>query len=159
VTRQLVLLLMAVLFVTTLLVEANLQSEVGMEIVRAEWAYEVRGEGDYDPNPSGVFRRGTRAYAYIEVEGFALGTAADDPLVDLRVDVALRTRTGVKLYSQAEVVEYTLKQPASPPELVWFYIWVDIPRWAPRATYKAEVIVRDLVAAEAISLQREITVE
>ena len=42
-TRQLVLLLMAVLFVTTLLVEANLQSEVGMEIVRAEWA--SRGAG------------------------------------------------------------------------------------------------------------------
>ena len=29
--------------------------ETGMAITVAEWAYDVRDDGDYDPNPSGVF--------------------------------------------------------------------------------------------------------
>jgi hypothetical protein len=134
--------------------------ETGMAITVAEWAHDVRDEGDYDPNPSGVFPRGSRGYAYLEVEGFAVGGSGDENLVDLRVDIALRSGWGVKLFSQEDLVEYTLPQEAfPPPETVWFYIWVDIPWWAPRATYRAEVTVRDLVSGEAVSLEREITVE
>jgi hypothetical protein len=39
----------------------------------AEWAYEVRDQGDYDPNPTGTFFRGERGYAYLEIEGFGVG--------------------------------------------------------------------------------------
>ena len=88
-----------------------------------------------------------------------MGGSGDENLVDLRVDIALRSGWGVKLFSQEDLVEYTLPQEAfPPPETVWFYIWVDIPWWAPRATYRAEVTVRDLVSGEAVSLEREITV-
>jgi len=139
--------------------ETERADESTMEIVVAEWAYEVRDEGDYDPNPSGVFARGTRAYAYLEVEGFARGADVTQPLVDLRVDVGLRSRLGIKLFSQEDLVEYTMPHGPFPPDRVWFYIWVDIPWWAPRTTYVAEVTVRDLVAGGSVTLQREITVE
>lgn len=158
-TRLWVWLLMALLLTASAQVQGESSINDALQFVVAEWAYEVRGEADYDPNPSGVFQRGSRAYAYLEVEGFAVGTEAGEPVVDLRVDVALRSRGGLKLFYQAGLVEFTLTQPAFPPERVWFYIWVDIPWWAPRATYRAEVTVRDLVAQKDVSLEREITVE
>ncbi|NLM40632.1 MAG: hypothetical protein GX205_11320 [Firmicutes bacterium] len=130
-----------------------------IRFVTAEWAHEVRGERDYDPNPTGVFSRNSRAYAYLEVEGFSVGKSGVGPIVDLRVDVVLRSNNGLKLYSQENLVEYTLHSPAEPPDRVWFYIWVDVPWWAPRTSYQAEVIVRDLVGETKVIESSPIVIE
>lgn len=152
-------LLLFALCMLAFVVHAQDKAVGQMQFVKAEWAYEVRGEGDYDPNPSGVFSRNSRAYAYLEVEGFTVGDGGTDPLVDLRVDVVLRSNSGLKLYSQENLVEYTLNSLAAPPSRVWFYIWVDVPWWAPRTTYEAEVIVRDLVGGLDVIERRPIVIE
>lgn len=159
--KRLFLFTLAVVLALTLshLTKADGESGGALQLLTAEWAYDVRGEGDYDPNPTGVFSRSSRAYAYLEVNGFAVGESSEEPLVDLRVDVVLRSNKGLKLYSKDNLVEYTLARPAAVPDKVWFYIWVDVPWWAPRTTYRAEVIIRDLIGEVEMVTEREIVIE
>lgn len=135
------------------------EEEKGMHFTTAEWAYDVRGRADYDPNPAGVFARGERGYAYLELEGFEVGEDDGLYVVNLAVDVVLRTKGGLRLFTQKNLVEYDLAYTDSPPKNLWFYIWVDIPRWAPRAVYLAEVVVRDLISHETLTEGKEIRVE
>ena len=76
-----------------------------MRFTVADWAYEVRDEGDYDSNPSGIFSRGERGYAYLEIEGFGVGQKENLFYLLLNVDVALETRNGLRLFSQKDVLE------------------------------------------------------
>lgn len=123
----------------------------------AEWAYEVWGEGDYDPNPEGRFLRGERGYAYLEVSGFSLGEENGLHFLKLAVDVALQTKGGFTLFSQKDVLELE-EWYLEPPETTWFYIWVDIPKWAPRGVYRTRLTVRDLLSEEVLQEVREIAV-
>lgn len=134
------------------------QATDSFHFVNVGWAYEVRGYKDYDLNTDGTFPRGSRAYAYLEVEGFSSTEHDDGYLSDLAVDVSLRTRQGILLFRQTDLVDYHAID-RHPPSTLWFYIWVDIPRWAPRATYIAEVTVRDRVGDSAITKAQEIQVE
>ncbi len=135
------------------------EEKTEMYFTTAEWAYDVRGQDDYDPNPTGVFARGERGYAYLELEGFEVGEDDGLYVIQLAVDVVLRTKGGLRLFTQKNLVEYDLAYTDSPPDNLWFYIWVDIPRWAPRATYLAEVVVRDLISEETLIEGKEIRVE
>lgn len=123
----------------------------------ADWAYEVRDEGDYDPNPEGRFRRGERGYAYVEVAGFSLVEVDGLSVLKLAVDVALQTKRGFTLFSQQDVLELE-EWYIEPPETTWFYIWVDIPWWAPRGVYRTLLTVRDLLGDDVLQEVREITV-
>ncbi len=123
----------------------------------AEWAFEVRGEGDYDPNPSGEFRRGERGYAYLEMRGFGIRERSDFFFSTLNVDVALETKNGFRLFSQKDVLELEelhVEQPVS----TWFYIYVDIPWWAPKGVYKTLITVRDAISETSVEKTREILV-
>ena len=128
-----------------------------MRFTVADWAYEVRDEGDYDPNPSGIFSRGERGYAYLEIEGFGVGQRENLFYLLLNVDVALETRNGLRLFSQKDVLEleeWYFEEPRS----TWFYIWVDIPWWAPKGVYRTLITVRDGVAETSLEEVREICV-
>lgn len=128
-----------------------------MHFTVAEWAYEVRGEDDYDLNPTGEFARGERGYAYLEVADFGIGERDQLFFLQLDVDVALETKNGLRLFSEKDVLEleeYYLE----PPESTWFYIYVDIPWWAPRGSYVTVITVRDGVAELSLEEKREITV-
>ena len=123
----------------------------------AEWAYEVRGEGDYDPNLSGEFSRGERGYAYLEMAGFGVGQEGKFFFLDLTVDVALETTGGLRLFTQKDVLELE-EWYLDPPATTWFYIWVDIPWWAPGGTYKTVITVHDGVTGLSLEESREIVV-
>ncbi len=128
-----------------------------MHFTVAEWAYEVWGEGDYDPNPTGEFARGERGYAYLEIADFGIGERDQLFFLQLDVDVALETKNGLRLFYEKDVLEleeYYLE----PPESTWFYIYVDIPWWAPRGSYVTVITVRDGVAELSLEEKREITV-
>lgn len=129
-----------------------------MYFALAEWAFEVRGEDDYDPNPSGEFPRGERGYAYVEVAGFAIDKRERFYVLELDVDVALETKNGLRLFSQADVLELE-EWYVDPPESTWFYIYVDIPWWAPRGTYRTLITVRDEISGLALNEIREIMVK
>mgnify|MGYP006980732452 CR=1 FL=1 len=128
-----------------------------MRFTVADWAYEVRDEGDYDSNPSGIFSRGERGYAYLEIEGFGVGQKENLFYLLLNVDVALETRNGLRLFSQKDVLEleeWYFEEPGS----TWFYIWVDIPWWAPKGVYRTLITVRDGVTGASLEEVREISV-
>lgn len=136
----------------------ELDNAHGMRFTVAQWAYEVRGEDDYDLNPEGTFARGERGYAYLEIADF--GVAQDDTpffFLQLDVDVALETKNGLRLFSQEDVLE--LKEwYVEPPETTWFYIYVDIPWWAPRGVYRTLITVRDGITDLCLEEVREIVV-
>ena len=123
----------------------------------AEWAYEVRDQGDYDPNPTGTFFRGERGYAYLEIEGFGVGQKDNLFYLVLDVDVALETKNGFRLFSQQDVLELE-EWYFEEPTTTWFYIWVDIPWWAPKGTYKTLITVRDGVTGQSLEETRDILV-
>ena len=129
-----------------------------MHFTVAEWAYEVRGFDDYDPNHSGEFKRGERGYAYLEIADF--GVAEQDQLYLLRltVDVALETRSGLRLFFEKDVLELE-EWYIEPPESTWFYIYVDIPWWAPRGVYQTVITVRDGITNRVLEEKREIMVK
>ena len=60
----------------------------------ADWAYEVRDQGDYDPNPTGRFPKGQMAYAYLELAGFTTAAHGDLYSYHVAVDVGLKTTWG-----------------------------------------------------------------
>lgn len=124
----------------------------------AEWALNVYGEDDYDPNPSGEFSRGERGYAYLEVAGFAIGEKDGFYFLQLDVDVALETINGWRLFSETDVWELE-EWYLEPPDSTWFYIYVDIPWWAPRGTYRTLITVRDGISGLALKEIREIMVK
>lgn len=122
------------------------------------WAHEISGYGDYLANYDGVVHRGERAYAYFEVADFAVRDTEDGFLTDIKVDVMLRSSSGLPLFKQSNLVEYT-EYATAYVDTLWFYIWIDIPSWAPRGTYQAEVIVRDEVSGDRIHARQPIRVE
>ena len=130
----------------------------GMHFTVAEWAYEVRGEDDYDPNPEGTFARGERGYAYLEIADF--GVAEEDTFfyLQLNIDVALETTGGLRLFTQKDVLELE-EWYLEPPLTTWFYIYVDIPWWAPRGIYRTLITVRDGITDQRLEEVREIVVE
>jgi len=128
-----------------------------MHFTVAEWAYDVRGEGDYDPNPTAEFPKGQRGYAYLEVAGFGVGEEELFYFLKLNVDVALETTHGFRLFSQKDLLELE-EWYLEPPEHTWFYIYVDIPWWAPRGTYVTVITVRDGVTGRELEEKREIVV-
>lgn len=136
---------------------AQEQVEPALHFILAEWAHEVRDEGDYEPNPTGAFPRGERAYAYFEVVGFGLSEQDGFFQALLNVDVGLKSKGGLRLFSRKDVLELESWY-IEPPETLWFYIYVDIPWWAPRGEYLAEITVRDLVDDEKLLEERKIQV-
>lgn len=136
---------------------AQEQEALSLHFSVAEWAYEVRDAGDYDPNLSGQFRRGERGYAYLEIEGFGVGQKDGFFYLQLDVDVALETKSKLRLFSQKDVLaleEWYFEPPAS----TWFYIFVDIPWWAPKGIYRTVITVRDAVSETTLEEVREIMV-
>ncbi len=133
------------------------KTEPQLNFVVAQWAYEVRDEGDYDPNFEGAFPRGERAYTYLELEGFSLAEIEGLFYVELAVDVNLRSKRGFKLFSRTNVLELDSWY-EQPPATIWFYIYVDIPWWAPRGVYSGEIIVRDQLNQGVLVEEREIRV-
>ncbi|NLJ81379.1 MAG: hypothetical protein GX335_10200 [Firmicutes bacterium] len=123
----------------------------------ALWADEVRDKGDFDLNPDGIFKRGERAYAYLELEGFSWEEQEGYLHTDVHVDVALRTKGGFRLFFSEDLLEFDSLY-LNPPENFWFYIYVDVPWWAPRGTYITEIIVRDEISGETLIEHREIQV-
>ncbi len=123
----------------------------------ADWAFEVRGEADYDVNPTGEFLRGERGYAYLEIAGFALGESYGFHFLQLNVDVALETMRGLRLFSEDDVLELE-EWYLEPPKSTWFYIYVDIPWWAPRGRYRTVITVRDALSGLSLEEVREIVV-
>ena len=124
----------------------------------ALWADEVRDRGDFDLNPDGVFQKGQRAYAYLELEGFGLEETPQGYLrPKVHIDVGLRTRWGLRLFYEEDLLEFDSLYLEAPSDF-WFYIWVDIPWWAPRGVYRTEITVRDEVKNEILLESREIEV-
>ncbi len=69
-----------------------------LHFTTAQWAYEVRDENDYDPNPGGgAFPKGQRAYAYLELAGFSLLNVDGGSAYHVLVDVGLQTTWGAGL--------------------------------------------------------------
>ncbi|MDD3781352.1 MAG: hypothetical protein PHG88_01460 [Limnochordia bacterium] len=136
---------------------ASPEEASSLRLVQGEWAHEVRGMDDYDPNPEGRFKRGERGYAYIVVEGFDVGQDGEYYFLHLSVDVALETKGGIRLFSRRDI--YDLEEwYLEPPGDTWFYIYVDIPWWAPRGTYVAVITIHDLLAGTALEERREVAV-
>ena len=129
----------------------------GMYFTAAEWATEVRGENDYDPNPSGEFTRGERGYAYLEIADFGVATEGDFFFLRLNVDVALETKHGLRLFFEQDVLELE-EWYIEPPATTWFYIYVDVPWWAPRGVYRTLITVRDGLTDLSLQEVREIVV-
>lgn len=123
----------------------------------AQWAHDVRDQGDYNPNPSGAFPKGQRGYAYLEVAGFQLAQEDGWFLLRLNVDVALQTKGGIPLFAQKNVLELE-EWYIEPPESTWFYIWVDIPSWAPKGLYRTIITVKDLVGEVSLEEKQEIRI-
>lgn len=136
---------------------ANTSSDDALRLTVADWAYEVRDQGDYDFNSTASFPKGERAYAYFELAGFAAKEENDLFSTDVRVDVALKTHKGLKLFSQKNVLimdslyEYR-------PDMLWFYIYVDVPWWAGRGEYTTELVIRDELSEEVLVASQDITI-
>lgn len=134
--------------------------EVGpgdLHFVTAEWAYEVRDEDDYDPNPAGTFPKGELAYAYLELAGFSLARHNGMHAYHVIVDVGLQTTWGLTLFKQTDLLEFDSFS-CDPPDTLWFYIWVDIPRWAPSGTYVTVITVRDEIGGHVLEEKRKIEI-
>jgi hypothetical protein len=121
------------------------------------WSREEDNFYEYVPN-EGVFERGKRAYGFMEVSGFENSYADGKYHIDLTVDVYLRTSFGLRLWVERDVIEFD-DTDSEPIETVWFYLWVDIPWYAPRGTYIAEVVVRDRISGQQISHKERIRVK
>src|SRR5690554_2260958 len=103
---------------------AHVQEKTALEFPVIEWAYEVRGQGDFDRNASGSFPKGERAYADLELKAFSWDKKDTLYYTDLHVDVALRTKKGFKLFGQKDVLILDSYY-SEPPDILWFYIYVD----------------------------------
>lgn len=136
---------------------AHGHADPSLRFAVAEWAYEVRGEDDYDPNPKGEFSRRERGYAYLVVENFGVGQKDGFHFLQLNVDVALESQKGFRLFSQEDVLELE-EWYLEPPPSTWFYIYVDIPWWAPKGVYKAIITVKDAINETSLEQVREITI-
>ena len=136
---------------------ANAEEAVELRFAQAEWAYEIRGQDNYDPNPEGRFKRGERGYAYLVVEGFEVRKEEDYYVLRLNVDVSLETQKGFTLFSRKDVLELE-EWYLEPPSSTWFYIWVDIPWWAPKGVYVAVIDVHDELGGTSLQDRREVTV-
>lgn len=136
---------------------ASDEETTALRLARGEWAYEVRGADDYDVNPEGRFPRGERGYAYLVVEGFELGREDSYYFLRINVDVALETQGGFRLFFQRDVLELEEWYLEPPPD-TWFYIYVDIPWWAPKGDYVAVITVRDMLAGTELEEKQEVTV-
>ena len=82
---------------------ASPEEASSLRLVQGEWAHEVRGMDDYDPNPEGRFKRGERGYAYIVVEGFDVGQDGEYYFLHLSVDAVSYTHLDV--YKRQEDIE------------------------------------------------------
>ncbi len=132
-------------------------NEQEMEFIKIGWANEINGYDDYEPNESSEFSHGQRAYAYMEVTGYRVEATDGKYLTDLAVDVVLRGSFGIRLFSHTDLIDYR-ELHSLPPATLWFYIWVDIPRFAPRTTYQAEVIIRDRISGQKLQHQESIRI-
>lgn len=121
------------------------------------WSSDPDDYFEYVPD-EGRFKRGTTAYGYMEVGGFENYYDGESYYIDLTVDVYLKSSFGLRLFAQYDVIEFQDSY-RQPQETVWFYIYVDIPRWAPRATYVAEVVVRDRLSEIDLVHEERLTVE
>ncbi len=128
-----------------------------LHFTTAQWAYEVRDENDYDPNPGGAFPKGQRAYAYLELAGFSLLNVDGGSAYHVLVDVGLQTTWGLGLFKQAGLLEFDSFS-FDPPDTLWFYIWVDVPRFAPCGTYVTVITVRDEIGGHVLEERREIKI-
>lgn len=153
-----------VLIVCVLLVFSSLnpvhaqRAEPGeMYFAVAEWAYEVWDEDDYDLNQTGAFPKGERAYAYLELAGFSTVQSNGAYAYHVSVDVGLETTWGLGLFKQADLVEFD-SLALDPPSTLWFYIWVDIPRWAPSGTYVTVITVLDQISGHILQEKRKIRI-
>ncbi|HHX02065.1 MAG TPA: hypothetical protein GX739_05260 [Firmicutes bacterium] len=122
--------------------------EAGFRFSDMGWSKEEDNFFEYVPN-QGVFERGKRVYGFMEVTGFENYYTNEIYHIDLTVDVYLKTGFGLRLFGQRDVIEFddTAKEPI---EDIWFYLWVDIPWWAPPGSYIAEVVVRDRIGNQKI---------
>ncbi len=130
--------------------------ETGFRFTDLGWSDDENDFFEYVPN-QGVFKRGTRAYAYLEVAGFTNYCEDGKYYIDLAVDVYLKSSFGLRLFVQRNVIEFK----DSAKEVIedfCFYLYVDIPWWAPRAQYIAEVVIRDLVNGEELKHEEKLTV-
>lgn len=136
---------------------AQSASPQGLHFSTAQWAYDVRDRDDYDLNTDDAFPRGQRAYAYLELVGFEMLEQDGYYLLQLGIDVALKTTWGLTLFNQPDLLEFDSFY-LRPPDDLWFYIWVDIPRWAPPSTYITLITVRDLISGQTLEEAREIRI-
>lgn len=122
--------------------------ETGLRFSDMGWSSDEDDFFEYVPN-EGVFERGTRVWAFLEVTGFESYFEDGYYYNDLAVDVYLKTGFGLRLFRQLDVIEFN--DPSDQPEeYIWFYLWVDIPWWAPPGTYIAEVVVRDRMSSQEV---------
>lgn len=133
------------------------QEETGFRFTDLGWSEDEDDFFEYKPN-EGVFKRGTKVYGFMEVAGFANSFRDDKYHIDLTVDVYLKTTFGLRLFGQKDVINFD-NSSKKPIDEIWFYLWVDIPWWAPRTSYIAEVVVRDQISNEDLSHEEKITVE
>lgn len=132
-------------------------NDSGFHFSDLAWSESLDTWEDYRPNEA-VFSRGTRAYAYIEVTGFTNEEIGGEYQHDLTVDIYLRTGIGIRLFNQKNVIEFE-EVTSFFQESVSFYIWVDIPWWAPSAAYYAEVIVHDRINETEIRHEEKLTIQ
>ena len=120
----------------------------GLRFSDLGWSKDENDFFEYVPN-EGVFERGTRVWGFMEVTGFESYFADGLYYNDLTVDVFLKTGFGLRLFGKRDVIEFN-DGTDEPQEYIWFFLWVDIPWWAPPGTYIAEVVVRDRVGEQEV---------
>ncbi len=135
----------------------NIIAENPLRFSDMGWSHDEDDFFEYVPN-EGVFKRGTRVYAYMEVVGFTSQMVDEYNKIDLSVDVYLKTSFGLRLFRQLDVIEFD-DMTKEPQDRIWFYLYVDIPWWAPRGTYIAEVVVRDRLDNLQASHEEKLIVE
>lgn len=136
---------------------AELPEHPDFSFITIGWADEVLGYQDYVSNEEGVFGRSSRAYAYMEVIGFTHEPTEVGYASHLTVSVSLHSASGRRLFGQDDLIDHHAVE-VNPPDSVWFYIWVDIPWWAPSGEYEASVVVRDLLGEEVIEHSQKLMV-
>lgn len=136
--------------------EDSAGEQSGLRFSDMGWSDEEDDYFEYEPN-QGVFKRGSRVYAFMEVSGFTSDYQDGYYTIDLTVDVYLKTTFGLRLFGQRDVIEFD-DRTKEPLECVWFYLYVDIPWWAPPASYIAEVVVRDRLSGVEVVHQEKLTV-
>ncbi len=131
--------------------------DTGFRFTDLGWSNEEDDFYEYIPN-EGVFKRGTRVYAFLEAAGFSNYFKDDMYHNDLAVDIYLKSSFGLRLFGQRNVIEFN-DSAKTPIEDIWFYLYVDIPWWAPRAKYIAEVVIRDKVSGKELKHQEKLTIK